>query len=368
MTTVLDRRALNRATLARQLLLERSPLAAPAAVEHLVGLQAQTPQSWYVGLWTRLSDFDPEALGILLCSRELVRLPVMRSTIHLLTADDALGIRPLTQPPIERSTMGAFGRYLRDIDRDALIAAAREALAEQPLIASELGRLLEQRFPGRNPGALAQAARAWLPMVQVPPRGVWGRSGRALQAPLDSWLGRPLAAVPVEQLVLRYLAAFGPATVRDVQTWCGLTRLAEVIDALRPQLQVFANGDGPELFDLPDAPRPPADTPAPVRFLYDYDNLLLSHADRRRVVGEPGDVDFAAHGYDADSNVQPSSVLVGGMVAATWRVSHDRDTATLTVRAFRPLASQQVDEVEAEGAALLGFLHPGLRPDVWVSL
>jgi hypothetical protein len=368
MTRALDRRALNRATLARQFLLERAELPVPTVVEHLVGLQAQTPQTWYVGLWTRLTDFDPDAVGDLLCSRQLVRLPVMRSTIHLLTADDALGIRPLTQPPIERSTMGAFGRFLRGVDRDALVATAREVIEEQPLIASELGRLLARRFPGRNPGGLAQAARAWLPMVQVPPRGVWGRSGRALQAPVDSWLGRPLSAFPVERLVLRYLAAFGPATVRDMQAWCGLTRLAEVADRLRPQLRVFANTDGPELFDLPDAPRPPADTPAPVRFLYDYDNLLLSHADRRRVVGEPGDVDFAAHGYHADSNLQPSSVLIDGMVAATWRVDHDRDTATLDVRSFRSLASHQLAEIEAEGAALLGFLHPGQRPDVRVRL
>jgi hypothetical protein len=367
MTTVLDRRALNRATLARQLLLERAQLPVPAAVAHLVGLQAQTPQSWYVGLWTRLADFDPDTVGDLLHRRELVRLPVMRSTIHLLTADDALGIRPLTQPPIERSTMGAFGRHLRGVDRDALVAAARDALAEQPLLAADLGRLLAPRFPGRDPGALAQAARAWLPMVQVPPRGVWRRSGRALQTPADSWLGRPLAALPVERLVLRYLAAFGPATVRDAQTWSGLTRLAEVTDRLRPQLRVFPGADGPELFDLPDAPRPPADTPAPARFLYDYDNLLLSHADRRRIAGAPGAIDFAAHGYPADSNLQPSSVLVDGTIAATWRVNHDRDTATLDVRTFRSLTSDDVAEIEAEAAALLNFLHPGRRPDIRVS-
>jgi hypothetical protein len=366
MTTSLDRRALNRATLARQLLLERAELPVPAAVEHLVGLQAQTPQTWYVGLWTRLAGFDPVAVGEMLGDRRLVRLPVMRSTIHLLTADDALGIRPLTQAPIERSTMGQFGRYLRGVDRVGLVAAARDALDEGPLIASELGRRLAVVFPGHDPDALAQAARAWLPMVQVPPRGVWRRSGRALQAPLDTWLGRPPAALPVERLVLRYLTAFGPATARDVQVWSGLTRIAEVLDGLRPQLRLFTSDDGAELFDLPDAPRPDADTPAPVRFLYDFDNLLLSYADRRRVLGEPGDVDFAAHGYSGDSNLQPSSVLVDGLVAGTWQVTHDRATATVEVRGFRPFTPHELAGIEAEGAQLVRFLHPDRVHDVRV--
>jgi Winged helix DNA-binding domain len=363
----LDRRALNRATLARQLLLDRSELPVPAAVEHLVGLQAQTSHTWYVGLWSRLAELDPVAVGKLLERRELVRLPLMRSTIHLVTADDALTLRPRTQPPIERSTMGAFGRHLVGVDRELLVAAARELVEERPLAASELGRLLAERFPGRDPAALAQGARAWLPMVQIPPRGVWGRSGRALQVPVDTWLGRPQAALPVERLVLRYLAAFGPATVRDVQTWCGLTRLAEVLDALRPELRVFAGPDGAELFDLPDAPRPGPDVPAPVRFLYDFDNLLLSHNDRRRVLGDPGDADYAAHGYTAEANLQPSSILVDGMVAGTWAVVRERGTAILNARGFRPLSPAERAEVEAEGAALLRFLRPGDTHDVRIA-
>jgi hypothetical protein len=370
---VLSRRALNRATLARQLLLERAAMPVPAAVAHLAGLQAQTPHTWYVGLWSRLADLDPVAVGELLTGRELVRLPVMRSTIHLLTAADALAFRPLTQPPIERSTTGQYGRHLTGVDRDALVAAARHLVEERPLIASELGRLLAERFPGHDPVALAQAARAWLPMVQTPPRGVWGRSGRALQAPLESWLeswrGRPGTELTVARLVLRYLAAFGPATVRDVQTWSGLTRLAEVVDALRPGLHTFADEDGAELVDLPGAPRPGPDTPAPVRFLYDYDNLLLSHADRRRVVGDPSKADYAAadyaaHGYTGESNVQPSSLLVDGVVAGTWKATRERGTATLTVRGFRPFTRAERREVEAEGAALLAFLHPRDTPDI----
>jgi hypothetical protein len=365
--TLLSRRALNRATLARQRLLERSELPVPAAVAHLVGLQAQTPQTWYVGLWSRLAGFDPVAAGALLESRDLVRLPVMRSTIHLLTADDALALRPLIHPPEARWTVGPFGKNLVGVDRAELVAAAQELTENEPLIASELGRRLAGRFPGRDPESLAYGARAWLPMVQVPPRGVWGRSGRALQAPLESWLGRAQAPMAQEELVRRYLAAFGPATVRDVQLWCGLTRLAEVVDSMRGELLTFTDPDGAELFDLPSAPRPGAEAPAPVRFLYDFDNLLLSHADRRRVVGGPGDVDFAAHGYTAESNRQPSSVLVDGMIAGTWTVSAGRGAAIIAVRGFRRFTAPQRDEIESEGAALLAFLHPRATPDVQVT-
>ena len=318
---VLGRRSLNRGTLARQLLLDRAALTPLDVIEQLAGLQAQTPQSWYVGLWTRLAGFDPYAVGTALTERALVRLPLMRSTIHLVTAADALAMRPLTQLPIERSTLGVFGRHLRGIDREALVAIARRLVDEQPLIASELGRRLAEHFPGRDPEGLAQGARAWLPMVQVPPRGMWGRSGRPLQTSLESWLDRPLNPMPLRKLVKRYLTAFGPASVRDMQTWSGLTKLGEVVDAMLGDLRRFTDDDGRELFDLPDAPRPDPDTPAPVRFLYDYDNLLLSHADRSRVVPE---VDYAAHGFTADSNRQPSSLLVDGFVAGTWTVARKR--------------------------------------------
>ncbi len=364
MRPVLTRRALNRVTLARQLLLTRARMPVPAAVAHLVGLPAQSPQTWYVGLWSRLADLDPVAAGALLERRELIRIPAMRSTLHLLTADDALALRPLTQLVIERSTAGGFGRHLDGIDRGALAAAARDLVEQTPRTAGELGRALTEDFPGRDPGALAQGARAWLPMVQVPPRAVLQRSGPARQAPLDTWLDRPLAAMALEQLVIRYLAAFGPATVRDVQAWSGLTRLAEVLEGLRPRLEVFADPDGAELFDLPDAPRPPPDTPAPVRFLYDFDNLLLGYADRRRVLGDLTSADYTAHGYGPTSQRQPSSVLVDGTVTATWTITTTPGTAALTIRSFRALGRSEFNDVGAEGKALLAFLHPHRTPTI----
>lgn len=327
-----------------------------AAVEHLVGLQAQTPQSWYVGLWSRLAAFDPDEVGQLILDRALVRIPLMRSTIHLVSAADALALRPLTDVPIERSTLGAFGRHLRDVDRTELVRVARELVDEEPLLASELGRRLAARLGGGDPDSLAQGARAWLPMVQVPPRGIWRRSGQAKQSALETWLGRVPSAMSKDELVRRYLAAFGPATVADVQAWCGLTKLAEVIASMRPELRVFRDEDGRQLFDLPEAPRPDAETPAPVRFLYDYDNLLLSHADRSRVIQG---VDYAAHGYPVESNLQPSSVLVDGVVAGSWTLTKAGKRADLTVRPFGRFTPAQRTAIGAEAEGLSAFFHTG---------
>jgi hypothetical protein len=352
---VLTDRALGRATLARQVLLRRADLPAPTAVAHLAGLQAQTVQSWYVGLWSRLAGFSGPATGDLLLDRTLVRVTAMRATVHLLTAADARLFRPLLQVVVDRTIQGAFGRHLAGLDRAEVVAVTEELLAGGPLPFAELRRRLAERWPDRAPGPLAEAARSWVPTVQVPPRGVWGRSGGVVYAPLDTWAGPPSPATDPAPLVLRYLAAFGPATVRDVQQWCGLTRLAEVVDRLRPELVTFRDERGRELVDLPDAPRPDPDTPAPARFLYDFDNLLLSHADRRRVLGAVGPDDYAAQGFGGDSNEQPGSVVLDGTVAATWKIRRSGRAATLHIRPFRRLTAAERDDVEAEGAALLRF-------------
>jgi hypothetical protein len=350
----LRRRALNRATLARQLLLRRHELTPLQAIEHLVGLQAQTPHTWYVGLWDRLVDFRAEAAAQLLTSREAVRIAVMRSTIHLVTGADALGLRPQVQPVLERGLRSNFGRHLEGLDRAELAAAGRELVDERPLTFSELGRALAQRFPGRDEASLAQAIRAWVPLVQVPPRGVWGKAGRAAHTSAESWLGRPVdPAYPVERMVLRYLGAFGPASVRDVQMWSGLTRLSEVVDRLRPDLVTFRDEAGVELLDLPGAARPDPDTPAPVRLLYDFDNLLLSHADRSRIATEPYQrMSFAPEG------IMPRLVLVDGFTAGTWTTTSDRRTTTVTVIPFERLSTRDIGAVEAEATGLLRFLVP----------
>jgi hypothetical protein len=264
MSDVLGRRALNRATLDRQLLLGRSPLRPLGAIEHLIGLQAQVPKSPYLALWTRLDGFRLEDLTALIHARRVVRIALMRSTIHMVTARDCLGLRPLMQPVVERGVWtGTFGRRLAGINRETLAITARALVEEQPRTFNDLGKLLRARWPGRDALALAMAARALVPLVQIPPRGLWGLGGLAAHTSVETWLGKRRGAkLPLDRMVLRYLAAFGPAGVRDMQAWSGLTRLREVAERLRRKLRTFRDERGQELFDLPDAPRPGADVPA----------------------------------------------------------------------------------------------------------
>lgn len=352
MTPVLSRRALGRATLARQLLLERTERTVPEVVGHLVGLQAQTPHTWYTGLWSRIARFTPDQAADLLSARGLVRMALMRSTIHLVTAQDALELRPLIQPALDRDLFRNFthGPDMRGLDVDAVVAAGRALLAEEARTNKELGALLRERWPDRSAAALAYAIRCQVPLVQVPPRGLWGRSGAIAHTSVETWLGRSVVDRPsIDDMVLRYVAAFGPATVKDVQTWSGLTRLREVVERL-PLLRL-RDEDGQELFDLPDAPRPDEDVPAPVRFLYDFDNILLSHADRRRVVTD----DVRARNYAPHGSV-PQFFLVDGVTAGDWKLHRTKDVATLELRPFR--GSTAVDDVEQEAWALLAFLAP----------
>ncbi|MBQ1028884.1 winged helix DNA-binding domain-containing protein [Glycomyces sp. NPDC047369] len=358
----LTRRALNRATLDRQLLLRRADLTPLQAIEHLVGLQAQTPHTWYVGLWNRLTECRPEDIGALLTQGRVVRIALMRSTVHLVSASDALALRPLVQPALDRDLFAnhTHGRSMRGLDTAELVAAGRELLDEQPRTPGELGRLLAQRWPDRNPASLAYAVRNLLPVVQTPPRGVWGASGRTVHAPLESWVGAPLRTdQPIDQMLLRYLAAFGPATVRDAQTWCGLTRLAEVLDRLRPRLATFRDENGVELFDLPDAPRPDPQVSAPARYLYDFDNLLLSHHDRSRVVTDGlRQQNFVPHGP------VPRLVLLDGFTAATWTFTTARGAASLTVHPFEPLSAADREALTTEGSELLDLLAPKASHEV----
>ncbi len=350
---VMTKRALNRATLARQMLLERTSMDPVVAIERLGGLQAQTTHTWYIGLWDRLEPFDPVEVGRLLAERQIVRMALMRSTIHVVSAADALWMRPLLAPAVGR-TLGNRAPLLAGLDLGAVASAARAVLEAEPLTANALGRRLAERWPDRDPAALAQVARARLGLVQVPPRGVWGRSGPAAHTTVERWLDRPLATAPApEALVLRYLAAFGPASVADAQAWCGLARLGDVFERLRSDLLVFTDEQGHEMFDLPDAPRPDADTPAPVRLLYDYDNLLLSHADRGRFHPPKG----APPPWNREGPV-PGSLLVDGLVRGTWTLTRVGRDTTLTVTPSGRLTRADAQAVTAEAAALLQFAAP----------
>jgi hypothetical protein len=352
---VLDRRALNRALLDRQLLLRRHRMAPAQALEHLVGMQAQAPNPPYVGLWARLDGFDPDELGRLLTDRAAVRATLMRGTIHLVTAKDALALRPALQRYLEHQVWNnmSYGRaHLDGVDLAAVLSAGRALVEEEPRTMAQLRALLGPRWPEREPSALAYAVRVLLPVVYVPPRGVWGRSGPVAFTTFEDWLGEPAAGDGApEAMVLRYLAAFGPAGPADAQTWSGLTRLGEVFDRLRPRLRAFRDERGKALFDLPDAPRPAADTPAPVRFLAEFDNLTLSHAARGRVIADEHRRRIASR-----NGMVPGMLLVDGFVHGTWRVARERRSATLRVELFDTVTRRQRSELTAEGADLLSFV------------
>ncbi|WP_203962545.1 winged helix DNA-binding domain-containing protein [Actinocatenispora thailandica] len=353
MTTVLTPPALNRALLARQQLLRRAETPVPETLHRLVGLQAQLPSAPYVGLWSRVAGFTADRLAGPMADRTVLRITAMRGTIHTLTAADCLDLRPRLRPVLDRFLRTLRAR-LDGLDLDQVTAAARELVEQQPRTYHELGRALADRWPGYDPAALGHVARCRLALVQVTPRGLWGRGGRAAHTTAEHWLGAPLGTgTGPEPLVLRYLAAFGPATAADVQTWSGLTGLRAVLDRLRPRLVTFRSTDGAELFDLPDAPRPAADTAAPVRFLPPLDNLLLSHADRSRVIPAP-----YRHHLQSPNGLLPGVLLLAGMVRGSWTDDTGRDGARLTVTPFKALSARDTTAVTAEGRRLLAFLSP----------
>jgi Winged helix DNA-binding domain len=353
-------RALNRALLARQLLLERRAMPVGAALEHLVGMQAQAPDAPYVALWSRLAGFQTDELAAAVRDRRAVRTPLMRATIHLATAGDARELRHVVQPVLERSFAGSpFPRQLDGVDLAELAAAGRALLAEGPRTRVELSRRLSERWPDNDAAALAYAITYRVPLVQVPPRGLWRQGGLATWAAMDDWVPGPPPATSAAEVVLRYLGAFGPASVKDVQTWSGLTRLRAVADGLGDRVRRFRAEDGTELLDLPEAPRPEPDVPAPPRFLPEYDNVLLSHADRTRInpAGHPIPL------YPGNGGAL-GTVLVDGVLRGTWALDETDGAATLNVTPYEPLTPAEAEAVGDEGARLLEFVAPGARTRV----
>ena len=350
---VLDLRMRNRALLARQMLLERSPVRPLTALTRLIGMQAQTPRSPYTALWSRLDGFDPMTLSRAIAARKAVRIAVMRSTVHLATAADALRLRPLTQPVLMRElTAPRWRDALVGVDLAVLAMRARELLETQPRTPAQLGAALSPLWPDNEPQALAHAARTLLPLVQIPPRGLWDGASATTVATVEQWLDRPLDAnASWDDVALRYLAAFGPATAADFVAWSRVTGLAEVFQRLRPRLIVHHDQDGRELFDVPRAPLPPAATPAPPRFLPDYDNVLLSHADRNHVVA-----DHHRRAAQSVNGVIPGTVLVDGFVAGSWTVERGRDVSRLLITGFDPIPRKHRAAVRREGRGLLGLL------------
>jgi hypothetical protein len=357
---ILTRRALNRALLARQHLLVRADLPVYGAVEHLFGLQAQAPMPPYYALWTRLAAFDPEDLSRLLVERRVVRATAMRGTIHLLAAPDLGLIRPQLQQILDRLLAGNRPTT-RSLDVAAVTAAGADLLDVSPMTLKDLGAALVQRWPDHPAGTLATTVSFREPLVQVPPRGLWGRSGPPAFTTARAWLGAPLPATsdPAD-LVLRYLAAYGPASVRDVQSWSGLTGLGPVLADLRPKLVTFrgesgGGESGGELFDLPDAPRPDPDIPAPPRLLAEFDTILLGHADRTRIVSD----EYRRRVFTINGIIR-STFTVDGFVHGMWRLSRTSGRAAVSFAPFARVPAAARRALTAEAQRLLAFAAPGV--------
>jgi hypothetical protein len=347
-------REINRATLARQMLLARQTTPPLRALERLLGLQAQLARPPFIALWARLAGFRREALVRLLLRKQVVRAPLMRGTLHLVSAADYPGLRGVLQPVLDRGMRSVLRDRMKGVDVTRVIDGARAWFGDQPRTFDQFRKHLLAASPRVDIRAAAFVVRCQLPLIQVPAETPWGYPGAAAFAVADRFLSgaADAAGFATEALVMRYLAAFGPATVSDAQTWSGLGQLREAFETLRPKLTVFRDPRGRELFDLPRAPRPDPATPAPVRFLPDFDNLILGHEVRTRLVA-----DEHRPALITANLLIPPTFLVDGFVAGTWKIERARTSATLGLRLLRPLSRAARAELETEGQALLRFVE-----------
>lgn len=357
MTKVISQGALNRALLARQLLLERADQPPLKAVAQVLGLQAQVQNPPYIGLWTRLKDFERDDLTRAMEERKIVRAVLMRSTLHLMTATDFCQFATVMRPAQIRAFKAFHGKYSDGLDVAGLVKAVTAEFGKGPRTFPEAQPALAQVEPERPAETLRYASRTYVPLVQVPPTGVWGKGGSTIYALAESYLEREINSDnDVRPLFLRYLAAFGPASVKDFQAWSGLTGQQKAIDGVRDDLITFNNEQGVELFDLPDAPLPDADQAAPVRFLPEYDNAILGHADRSRIVAD----EYRKRVYLTAGRVR-SVFLVDGFTAGAWKVEKGKGKATLVIEPFAPLGAQDKKEVLAEGEQLLRWIEASAK-------
>ena len=354
MSEVLSKRQLNRALLSRQMLLEREKGAPLAAIEKLVAMQAQMPRPPFMGLWARLKDFDRQDLLRLLREKKAVRATSFRGTIHLMSTKDFLAIRPMLSETLERGANSIVAKRMGGVDVAALHKEGRAFFGTTPTPFDEFRKHLEGKVPKLDVRALAYTVRLGVPLVMLPADAVWGFPSNADFGLAEKWLGAKFpTAMSLETLMLRYLAAFGPATPGDAQVWSALRGLREVFERLRPKLVTFRDERNRELFDLRDAPRPDEDTLAPVRFLPEYDNALLAHDDRTRIVAD----EHRKSVFTTNLQVV-GTFLVDGFVAGSWKIERKKKSAVLALNPFVPLAKKNAAALEVEGDALLRFLEP----------
>jgi len=347
---VLTDRVLNRTLLQRQHLLERVATPPLVMVEHLLGLQAQDVLPPYLSLAARLTNLDPYPLSEALTDRRAVRVLLMRGTIHLVSADDALVLRAWVQPFLTGLARTAdYGRGFPVEQYDAVVAAVCDLLATGPMTGAELGERLASAHPGRTASRAMALAKTLTPLVQLPPRGTWGRSGGQVYLPLEAWLQRPLADPDPASIVRRWLRAYGPGTPADVTTWSGVTRLRPVFTAMGEELVRYEDERGRAVFDLVGLPLADPEVPAPVRLLGLYDNLWLSHSERTRVTTPERRAEWMGpNGGNAPT------VFVDGMLEGFWRRT---PTGSVDVRLSRRLTRAEQAELDDEVARVERLLQ-----------
>ncbi len=353
MAQVLSLRQLNRATLQRQLLLQRATLPVPQAVEQVAGLQSQVANPPYIGLWSRLVAYRRDELTHLLESRDLVRVAMWRSTQQILIAEDHQRFREMLQPVLSKALRAFYGKRARDLPVEKLVALAQPFVEAEPRAMGDIRALLEDAEPDRAGDAMAYAVRNFLPLVQVPPSGTWGTGTRATYTTAEQWLGPAENPLGMRDLLWRYLRAFGPASVMDFQAWSGFTSLKKQIEPMKADLTVYETEAGGELLDVPGLEVPAGDAPAPVRYIPAFDNLLVSHKDRNRVIAD----DDRQYVFLSAGRVLPT-ILVDGFVSGTWATTRDKADARLVVAPFRPLDDEAVHTTLVdEGERLLRFIE-----------
>ena len=349
----LSRQRLNRTLLQRQHLLERVDATPYDMVRHLVGLQAQENLPPYLSLAARLDDFDPYVVSRALEDASLVRLLTMRGTIHLLTPEDALLLRPWVEPRMQQELRASQSvREVKHLDGDEFMATLREVLEAGPLPQRQLATALGARYQDLPQSQLGQLARLLAPLAQLPPRGCWKQSGGVVYEYVDRWVSGTMAEPTpesVEEIVRRYLRAFGPASAADVTSWSAVTRLGPVLAGM-DDLVRHQDENGKVLYDVPEGVLADEDVPAPVRLLGAYDNVWLSHAARDRVT----DPD-ARTAWMAENGASAYALFADGWLVGLWRHDEGRISILQTLRPLTKPEQADLDEEITRVEALLAL-------------
>lgn len=354
----LTARALNRALLDRQFLLQRTDRSVLEVIGRLVAMQAQEPNWPYVGLWSRIHRFEHAELTGLLHDRSVVRSGLLRSTQHIAAADDFRRLRPVLQPVLDRTAASPYFRAnSHGLSPEDLIADGL-ALLDGPLPRRDLAARLAIRHPGSNGRILAGELELRNPLIHDPDTAAWGSWGTRSSITVTRFATETDGSADttrLKELIRRYLAAFGPATAADVQAWSGITRMSSTVADMSDELRHHTGPDGQRLVDLPDAELPDPDVPAPVRFLPAFDDILLGHADRTRIIRD----EDRPRVMPGRAQVKPT-FLIDGTVHGTWSF----ESGEIRLDPLRPLSGAEQAAAEEEAHRMLTFIgsNQSVRP------